>query len=111
MGTRNDKKGNRPPPKYLYKEKSRYEGQNPQSLGHSTYLKKFGMETKLKKPVGEPRIIEESYNTSDRHTQSGEEKELLVLAEKLKPELDKIELIIMEYIEGISHERQESDLK
>ena len=108
---RNDKKGNRPLPKYLYTEKSRYEGETPQSLGHSPYLKKFGVETKLKKPLGEPRIIEEGYSTSDRHTQSGEEKELLVLAEKLKPELYKIDLIIVEYIRGISHERQESDLK
>lgn len=101
---RNDEKGGRPPPKYLYTAKSRYEGQNPQSLGHSIYLKKFGIEIKLKKPVGEPLIIEEGYNTSDRHTQSGEEKELLALAEKLEPELCKIESIIAEYIKGISHE-------
>jgi hypothetical protein len=101
---RNDEKDNRPPPKYLCKVESRYEGQNPQSLGHSIYLKKFGINIELKKPVGEPRISEEGYNTSDRHTEGYKEKELLALADKLEDELDRIQSIIAEYIKGITRD-------
>jgi hypothetical protein len=101
---RNDDKGDRPSPKFLYTVKSRYEGQNPQSSGHSTYLKKFGIEIELKMPVGENRVGIEGYNTSDRHTEGYEERELLELAEKLEGELDRIDLIIAEYIKKIAHE-------
>ena len=62
-----DDKGNRPPPKYVCKIESCYEGLNPQSIGHATYLKKFGIEIELKKPIGENRIGTEGYNTSEEH--------------------------------------------
>jgi len=101
---RNDEKGKKLPPKYLTRVQSCYEGRNPQSLGHSIYLKKFGIEIELKKPVGEPRISEEGYNTSDTHTVGYEERGLIALQEKLQSELDRIESIITEYIKGIPHE-------
>jgi hypothetical protein len=68
-----DEKGNRPPPKYLYTVKSPYEGRNLQSLGHSIYLRKFGLEIELKNPVGEERIGIEGYNTTDEHKKEGED--------------------------------------
>jgi hypothetical protein len=102
---RKAEKGKRPEPKYLARVESRHEGQNPQSLGHSIFLKeKYGIEIELKNPVGEPRIIEEDYTTSDTHTVGYEERGLIALHEKLQSELDRIELIITEYIKGISHE-------
>jgi hypothetical protein len=62
-----DEKGNRPPPKYVARVESPYEGQNPQSLGHATYLKRFGIEIDPKNPVGENRIGTEGYSTSEKH--------------------------------------------
>jgi hypothetical protein len=105
---RNVEKGDRPPPKYVCKVESCYEGQNPQSLGHSLYLKdNFGIEVDLKNPVGEPRTIEEDYHTSDTHTVGYEEKGLIALEEKLRSELDRIESLITEYIKRMEHHREE----
>jgi hypothetical protein len=46
-----------------------------QSLGHSIYLRKFGLEIELKNPVGEERIGIEGYNTSDEHAPNKEDDE------------------------------------
>ena len=62
-----DKKGNRPPPKYIYTIKSPHEGENNQSLGHAKYLEKFNFKVKLKKPVGEETINIQEYSTSEKH--------------------------------------------
>lgn len=61
-----DKKGRRPAPKYLYTVASSFEGTNPQSLGHSHYLLKFGLHIDLINPIGEDGIYTEAYNTSEK---------------------------------------------
>jgi hypothetical protein len=61
-----DAKGKRPAPQFIYKVESDFEGTNPQSIGHSHYLLKFGLDIKLRNPIGEDGIYAESYNTSER---------------------------------------------
>jgi hypothetical protein len=73
---RYEKKGNRPEPKYLYTVESAFEGINPQSLGHATFLLRFGLHIPLKKPIGTDDIGIQEYNTTDRHTKEPEIEEI-----------------------------------
>jgi hypothetical protein len=70
-----DDKGKRPAPKYLYMVASPFEGTNPQSLGHSHYLLKFGLKIDLKNPIGEDGIYTEDYNTSEKDDNDEEEND------------------------------------
>lgn len=63
------KKGNRPPPKYLYTIKSKFEGTNLQSRAHATYLSaRYGLPINLTKPIGGEELETQEYNTRMRTT-------------------------------------------
>jgi hypothetical protein len=64
---RTHKKGNRPPPKYLYTIESPFNGQRIQSQAHALFLQNyFGAKVRLVNPDGNTKVEMQDYKTSSR---------------------------------------------